>query len=142
MRLGVPTTEPDSLLLDSHALLWWQAGSELLSVRARRLIDAAPRLFVSAISLWEVATMVGQGTVALDRPTQMWVHDLLADGIITIAELTPPISVAAAQLEEFNGDVADRIIYATAVHHQLALVTKDPVLTDYARSHGDTTIEW
>ncbi|CAN5540782.1 type II toxin-antitoxin system VapC family toxin [soil metagenome] len=138
----MPTTNPESLLLDTHALLWWQADSALLSTRAHRLIDAAPRLFLSAISLWEVATMVGQGTVALDRPTQMWVHDLLADGIIAIAELTPPISVAAAQLEDFNGDVADRIIYVTAVHHQLALMTKDPVMTEYARSHGDTTIEW
>lgn len=138
----MPTTESDSLLLDTHALLWWQADSDLLSTRARRLIDNAPRLFLSAISLWEVATMVGEGTIALDRPTQMWVHDLLTDGIIAIAELTPPISVAAAQLEEFNGDVADRIIYATAVHHQLALVTKDPVLTEYARANGDATIEW
>lgn len=138
----MPTTEPDSLLLDTHALLWWQADSDLLSTRARRLIDNAPRLFLSAISLWEVATMVGEGTIALDRPTQMWVHDLLTDGIIAIAELTPPISVAAAQLEEFNGDVADRMIYATAVHHQLSLVTKDPVMTDYARSNGDATIEW
>ena len=138
----MPTTEPESLLLDTHALLWWQADSDLLSTRARRLIDNAPRLFLSAISLWEVATMVGEGTIALDRPTQMWVNDLLADGIIAIAELTPPISVAAAQLEEFSGDVADRMIYATAVHHQLPLVTKDPALTEYSRSHGDTTIEW
>lgn len=136
------TAEPESLLLDTHALLWWQADSDLLSTRARRLIDAAPRLFLSAISLWEVATMVDRGTVALDRPTQMWAHDLLADGIIAIAELTPPISIAAAQLEEFSGDVADRIIYTTAVHHQLSLVTKDPVLTDYARANGDATIEW
>ncbi len=136
------TPEPESLLLDTHALLWWQADSALLSTRARRLIDAAPRLFLSAISLWEAAMMVGGGTIALDRPTQMWVHDLLADGIVTIAELTPPIAVAAAQLEEFNGDVADRIIYATAIHHQLPLVTKDPMLTEYARTNGDATIEW
>lgn len=136
------TTEPESLLLDTHALLWWQADSDLLSARARRLIDAAPRLFLSAISLWEIATMVGQGTIALDRPTQMWVHDLLADGIITVAELTPTIAVAAAQLDDFQGDHADSIIYATAVHHQLVLVTKDPILADYARSHGDAIIEW
>jgi PIN domain nuclease of toxin-antitoxin system len=123
-------------------LLWWQADSALLSTRARRLIDAAPRLFVSAISLWEVATLVDKGTIALDRPTQMWVHDLLADGIIAVAELTPTIAVAAAQLDEFNGDQADRIIYATAVHHQLPLVSKDPLLTEYARTSGDATIEW
>ncbi len=136
------TADPESLLLDTHVLLWWQAGSDLLSARARRSIDAAPRLYVSPISLTEVATMVSQGTVALDRPTQMWAHDLLADGIVSTAELTPTIAVAAAQLDEFSGNIADRIIYATAVHHQLALMTKDPILTEYARTNGDATIEW
>ncbi len=132
----------ESLLLDTHALLWWQAGSDRLSPRARRLIDTAPRLFLSAISLFELAQLVDRGRVALDRPTQIWVHDLLADGIVTIAELTPAIAVAAAQLDEFTGDHADRIIYATAVHNQLTLVTKDDHLADYARAHGDATIEW
>jgi len=136
----MPSAEP--LLLDTHTLLWWQAGSERLSSRARRLIDAAPRLFVSAISIWELAMQVDQGVVALDRPTQIWVHDLLADGIVTIAELTPAIAVAAAHLDEFTGDHADRIIYATAVHNQLTLVTKDDRLADYARANGDATIEW
>lgn len=132
----------ESLLLDTHALLWWQAGSDRLSPRARRLIDTAPRLFLSAISLFELAQLVDRGRVALDRPTQIWVHDLLADGIVTIAELTPAIAVAAAQLDEFTGDHADRIIYATAVQNQLTLVTKDDHLADYARANGDATIEW
>ena len=132
----------EPLLLDTHTLLWWQAGSDRLSARARRAIDAAPRLFLSAISVWELAMLVDQGTVALDRPTQIWVHDLLADGIVTIAELTPAVAVAAAQLDDFTGDHADRIIYATAVQNQLTLVTKDDGLTDYARTHGDATIEW
>ena len=136
----MPAAEP--LLLDTHVLLWWQAGSDRLSPRARRLIDAAPRLFLSAISVCELATLVGQGRIALDRPTQIWVHDLLADGIVTIAELTPTIAVAAAQLDDFGGDHADRIIYATAVQNQLTLVTKDDTMADYARTHGDATIEW
>ena len=136
----MPSAEP--LLLDTHTLLWWQAGSDRLSPRARRLIDAAPRLFLSAISVWELAMLVDKGAVALDRPTQIWVHDLLADGIVTLAELTPAIAVAAAHLDEFTGDHADRIIYATAVQNQLALVSKDDRLAEYARANGDATIEW
>jgi PIN domain nuclease of toxin-antitoxin system len=132
----------ESVLLDTHTLLWWQAGSDRLSGRARRLIDGAPRLFLSAISVWELAMLVDHGTVALDRPTQIWVHDLLADGIVTLAELTPAIAVAAAQLDEFTGDHADRIIYATAVQNQLTLVTKDERLADYARANGDAIVEW
>lgn len=136
----MPDTEP--LLLDTHALLWWQAGSERLSNRALRLIDSAPRMFVSAISLWEVAALADDGVIALDRPTQIWVHDLLSAGVVTVAELTPAIAVAAAQLDDFAGDLADRIIYATAVHNSLPLVTTDDRLTEFARANGDVTIEW
>lgn len=136
------TGEPEPLLLDTHALLWWQGGSELLSSRAHRLIDDAPRLFVSAISWWELATMVGDGKIALDRPTQMWVHDLLTAGIVSTAEITPTIAVLAAQLDEFVGDDADRLIYATAQHHQLTLITADPLLTEFARVNGDVVAEW
>jgi len=132
----------ESLLLDTHALLWWQAGSDRLSARARRAIDAAPRLFLSAASVYELAALVGQGQVALDRPTQIWVHDLLADGIVTLAELTPTIAVAAALLDDFQGDHTDRMIYATAVQNSLPLVSKDPLLAEYARSQGDVTIVW
>ena len=132
----------ESLLLDTHALLWWQAGSDRLSPRSRRLIDTAPRLFLSAASVYELAALVGQGHVALDRPTQIWVHDLLADGIVTLAELTPTIAVAAALLDDFPGDHSDRMIYATAVQNSLPLVSKDPLLAEYARSQGDVTILW
>ena len=132
----------DSLLLDTHALLWWQAGSDRLSARARRAIDAAPRLFFAAASVYELAALVGQGHVALDRPTQIWVHDLLSDGIVTLAELTPTIAVAAAHLDDFPGDLTDRMIYATAVQNSLPLVSKDPLLDEYARSQGDVTLLW
>ena len=132
----------DPLLLDTHALLWWQAGGERLSPKSRRLIDHASRLFVSTISLWEVTMLVGNGVIALDRPPQIWVHDLLASGSVTLADLTPTIAVAAAQLDEFTGDQADRIIYATAAQNQLVLVSKDEQLAEYARTQGDVTIEW
>ncbi len=132
----------DPLLLDTHALLWWQAGGERLSPKARRLIDHASRLFVSTISLWEVTMLVGNGVIALDRPPQIWTHDLLASGSVTLADFTPTIAVAAAQLDEFTGDQADRIIYATAAQNQLVLVSKDEQLAEYARTQGDVTIEW
>ena len=45
------------LLLDTHALIWWLAGDEKLSLRARDAIaDEANAVAVSAASAMEVAT--------------------------------------------------------------------------------------
>jgi PIN domain nuclease of toxin-antitoxin system len=46
-----------SLLLDTHALLWWLVEPEKLSALAMAAInDPAASIFVSAASGWEIAT--------------------------------------------------------------------------------------
>ena len=45
------------LLLDTHAFIWWIAGSERLPQSARSAIsDEANEKFVSAASAWEITT--------------------------------------------------------------------------------------
>jgi len=55
-----------TILLDTHALVWWQAGGERLSTEARRVIEAAETILVSPLTLWEVATLHRRGRLVLD----------------------------------------------------------------------------
>ena len=49
------------ILLDTHALLWWLAGSDRLSAVARRAIaDESQEVLVSAASAWEIASQLCQ----------------------------------------------------------------------------------
>jgi PIN domain nuclease of toxin-antitoxin system len=132
----------DAVLLDTHALLWWQAGGGRLSPTARRRIERADVAYLSPISCWEIAMLVTSGRVALDRPVGAWVNDLLATSPVDIADLTPTIAVAAGQLRDFHSDPADRIIYATAAVRQLPLVTKDARFRDLAAAGRDVTVLW
>ncbi len=46
-----------NLLLDTHALIWWLAGDESLSILARQAIaDAGNTVAVSAASAMEIST--------------------------------------------------------------------------------------
>ena len=61
------------LLLDTHAFLWWIAGDAALSTSARAAItDEGNEIFVSAASVWEMATkhrigkLPGLGPIATD----------------------------------------------------------------------------
>ena len=63
------------LLLDTHAFLWWLAGSRRLSANARSAIeDDANDVLVSAATAWEIATkhrlgkLPQAGLVAQDLP--------------------------------------------------------------------------
>ena len=45
------------LLLDTHALVWWWTNDPRLPARARAVIaDPVNKVFVSAVSAWEIAT--------------------------------------------------------------------------------------
>ena len=54
------------LLLDTHLVLWWEAGSTRLPVPLRSMVDQADAVFVSRASLWEIAVKVSIGKLRLD----------------------------------------------------------------------------
>jgi PIN domain nuclease of toxin-antitoxin system len=131
----------DDVLLDTHALLWWQEESDQLGAGARAAIETAGRVLVSPITCWEVAMLAAKERIALDRPVERWVDDLVG-GTVGIAELTPRIAAAAGSLVDLHGDPADRLIYATAAASGLALVTKDRRMADRAAARGDVRVIW
>ena len=130
------------VLLDTHALLWWQAAVDRLSPKATSAVDSAPRILVSPISFWELTMLVEKGRISLDRPTNLWVVDLLATERVEVAELTPSIAIGAGELARFHGDPADRLIVASAKSLRMPLVSKDNKIHLYAKSDKTLTVVW
>lgn len=122
------------IVLDTHVWLWWVSEPAKLSRRARDAIGDADLLGVPSICCWEVATRVGLGKLHLDRDLRTWIRQALAQERITALELTTSLAVDAALLarDGIHGDPADRIIAATAMSLNAALVTKDRALRGFA----------
>ncbi len=130
------------VVLDTHALLWWHAESDRLSGDALRAIEYAEVVLVSPISFWEISMLVQKGRVGLDRPTAVWVGDFQLTERVEVADLTPTIAVRAAELLDFHGDPADRILVATAVSCGAPLITKDEKIHAHGRLVGSLTTLW
>lgn len=132
------------ILLDTHVLLWWQAGGDRLSKRATREIEKAGRILVSPISFWEVAVLVDKGRAALDRDIFVWISDFLSTEDVGVASLSPSAAVGAGLLPEqgFGGDPADCMLYATAREHLVPLITKDMEIRRYAARKKDLRVIW
>jgi PIN domain nuclease of toxin-antitoxin system len=132
-----------SLLLDTHVLLWWQAGGQRLSSAASAAIDGASVLYLSPLTFWEVATLRRLGRIDLDRELGVWIHDLLGHPLITMAALTPEAAAWAGDLPmHFPGDPIDRLLYATARDLRVTIVSKDERLRAYAARSGDVQFAW
>jgi len=122
-------------LLDTHAWVWWVAEDPKLSRPARRTIEkagAADSLWLSMISVWEVAKKVEKGQLVFDRPLDDWLDQALSQPGLNLAELTRPVLAESCRLPQiFAGDPADQIIVATARIRGCALLTADTRILAY-----------
>ena len=132
-----------NVLLDTHALLWWQAGGARLSRKVARLIDEAELILVSPLTCWEVATLHRLGRIALDRAPGEWVRDLLRGERLASAPISPAAAAWAGELGgQFAGDPIDRLLYATARDQRVPLISKDERLRSFARAARDVDVVW
>jgi PIN domain nuclease of toxin-antitoxin system len=117
------------IVLDTHALVWWLAQSPKLSARARRAINAAQRrgpVVASAISIFEIATLVRRGRLQLGVSMEQWLGAARALPELRIVPVTDEIAqLAGGFAEPMHGDSADRMIASTAIMLGAKLVTAD-----------------
>lgn len=114
------------IVVDTHAWVWWVAGSPRLSKRARTSIDEARRVGICAITCFEVAQLVARGRLVLDREVELWLEQSLALPGFELLALTPAIASRACALgADFQKDPHDRMIVATALALGAPLVTAD-----------------
>lgn len=117
------------LLLDTHIFLWAVAGSASLKPAARRLIESADQVFVSAASIWEVAIKASLGKIEADANELAAAID--PSGFIELP-VTAAHAAGVAALAAHHGDPFDRLLLAQAMAEPLRLVTADEVLARYS----------
>lgn len=118
-----------NLLLDTHILIWWDEGRRI-TAQARRAIEEADTVYVSAASAWEVAIKTGLGRL---RPTRTVEQATAESGFLEL-----PITFQHAEqvtaLPPHHRDPFDRMLVAQAAVEELTLVTRDPIFARYAVS--------
>ncbi len=121
-----------SLLLDTHAFLWWLDGDPQLSPLARSAIaDPSTEVFVSAASAWEIATKARKGKL----PGAVAVAADMLRAIRSQGFTPLDISVDDAQrsgaLPGDHADPFDRMLVAQAIGRGLRLVSNERLFDSY-----------
>ena len=116
------------LLLDTHIFIWAVIGSTSLSAQARRTIENAEAVFVSAASIWEIAIKARLGKIKADP-------NALVAAIDQSGFLDLPVSAlhaaGVARLPTLHNDPFDRLLIAQAMLEPLRFLTADASLRPY-----------
>jgi PIN domain nuclease of toxin-antitoxin system len=131
-----------SIVLDTHAMIWFLNQSPRLSSTAREAIrstiDSGCPIYLSAISIAEVTYLVEKG-----RLQGRQLDDLLTvlhrkDSGFVVIPFDLTIAESLSQIpRDIVPDMPDRIIAATAFNLKVALVTVDSKI-----SNSDIPIIW
>jgi PIN domain nuclease of toxin-antitoxin system len=116
-----------NLLLDTHVLIWWDEGGRLVA-GARRAIETADTVYVSAVSAWEVAIKTAIGRL---RPSRTVEQAAQESGFLELP-VTFRHAERVAVLPPHHRDPFDRLLVAQAEVEELTVVTRDPVFGRYA----------
>ena len=124
------------IVLDTHAWIWFTSKPEALSKKAQKALEAAVKeknVFVSSISVWEVALLVNKKRLKLSMDVTDWIAKSESLPFIQFIPVSNSIAVKSVNLPQpLHPDPADRIIIATALSIGAPLITKDKKISDYA----------
>lgn len=121
-----------TVLLDTHAFLWWIADDPRLSDAAGAMIaNAENEVWVSAVSGWEIAIKTGLGRLELPSDPERFVPDQLSRNAMTALPIQMAHALRVARLPRHHRDPFDRLLIAQAQVEAVPIATRDPDIGRY-----------
>jgi PIN domain nuclease of toxin-antitoxin system len=125
-------------LLDTHTFLWWITDSDLLSDRAREVIqDGRNTLLLSAASGWEIAIKAGLGRLSLSDKLEKAIPEQMSLNDVQGLPVHMSHVLHVYSIPQHHTDPFDRLLVAQCQLEELPIITSDPQLAQY-----DVEIIW
>ena len=120
------------LLLDTHALIWWDEEPARLGAKARAAcLDPANELWLSVASVWEIQIKMMLGRLALRKPLKHLIDDQVKQNGLLILPVKFEHVLRVESLPERHKDPFDRLLVAQALEENYALVSHDTLIAQY-----------
>ncbi|MRG55680.1 PIN domain-containing protein [Phyllobacterium sp. SYP-B3895] len=117
-----------NLLLDTHVLLWWDAGASEMGATARAVIaNPDNTVYVSAASVWEIAIKSAKGKLRFNGSADAAIE---ANGFLPLSMSTAHAELRG-RLDWAHADPFDRMLVAQAQSDGLILLHVDAVIHEF-----------
>jgi PIN domain nuclease of toxin-antitoxin system len=119
------------VVLDTSALLFWTLDPAQLSSNANKAIEQAERIYVSSISVWEIALKVKYKKLVIPIPMNEYAHQIQQLERLEVLSVDIQTWLDNLGLPWEHRDPADRTIVALATRLNCPLITSDRIIADY-----------
>lgn len=120
-------------LLDTCTFLWLITDDPALSNRARDLFtDPVNEAYLSTVSLWEMVVKFSLDKLHLPDAPERFIPEQRKRHQIAKLPLEEQAVFYLPRLPVLHRDPFDRMLICQTIHHELTLLTPDPLITQYA----------
>ena len=120
-----------ALLLDTHVVIWLQSNSVKLPKNTLEILLSVEVLFLSKVSIWEIAIKVKSGKLILDQSVEMFVETFIKSYRVKLLDISLPHIYQTQQLPLHHRDPFDRLLIAQATVEQIPIVSSDEWFDQY-----------
>jgi len=114
------------IALDTHVWVFLVSGNtQNIPSKTLKQIEKSEKLYLCAISCWEVALLAKKGRLKINMPADIWISNALKFPKLEVIDLTPQLLVESVKIENFHPDPADRMLTAMCLLNGYTLATKD-----------------
>lgn len=119
------------LLLDTCSFLWLAGGGTLSTASAAAVRDPSNDVYLSAVSVWEITTKHQAGRLPLpEAPDRLIPTERRLRGVEPLA-FDEESALQVLRLPPLHRDPFDRMLISQAIAGGLAIVTPDPLISQY-----------
>ncbi|MEI6165660.1 MAG: type II toxin-antitoxin system VapC family toxin [bacterium] len=121
------------VLLDTCAFIWLCCEPDRFTPAVRQLFLKEPdaELYLSDASVFEIALKSSMGKIELPESSREWVRKQTEIWKIRALPLSREEMFISAELPWHHKDPFDRLVIATAKHHQMPVITADRIFANY-----------
>lgn len=120
------------LLLDTHAFLWWTTEDPRIpSAVAEAVSEPSNEVFVSAVTVWELAIKWRLGRLEIADPPETSISRGIAESRFEPLPITHRHALRVGVLPDLHRDPFDRMLVAQALAEECVLVTGDEAIARY-----------
>jgi PIN domain nuclease of toxin-antitoxin system len=118
------------ILLDTHTLIWFLDNDVRLPRKTKDRIESSDLVFISIVSLWEIAIKINIGKLTLKTDFQAIENNLVAQDIsilpIAITDINTYLTLPLHHRDPF-----DRILIAQAIANSMSIISCDSQFDAY-----------